>query len=737
MPTTYRVSITENGILNINGIAFPNSFKNGYDGESQITFDSNFWKQCFIGDSNKDGCPLKILDEFLSLDYRGGVGLTNRKSAEDIKKVSSDMTDSLIDNQTVFRGEIIRAKKYKTTFPEHLKTQFDSAFPECDRVYVNKDCGLDPAVFMVAGKCFKSCNVASDVIDPHSSKTGDCFIRFPNINDTLELDDLVFKYLGYPRTCRLAATTRNGGGNYALAFSIKDDTNDTFSLITPEYFLGNKTKKTMLISGNNENNAKLCIAKYSGDTLQSLIQRVFQLISIRLNIVPNTHEFVVSTCDSIVALRSYALNGSYIEITDDETKEKITQVFIRRPNFANQNTLLSIFIAEREKVAREYTDFEALIQDIIDKQPGQNFNNIYICGSNTTYKFSNNFYILILQDIRRIRIAILGIQFNANNQGGISIRTLRTFKINDFLKTNGPDGEYYCITLAAKYTKGNLGNIGIAEDALFVKVDGKKTSTSFFEFATSRYNVSLRRGGNIRGGVNPANIVRLPDPMDLDSMLNYYFDMDFYKHNKLIVKTMFKDGDADGDAERSNKNIDLHKQFHDDFKTEFEKKVSPSNVNYKLLFFDCFSDVINSFGILDIKKPKLRYYSEDAIRYLIDRYLIILKKRTTNSEQQYIIKLKHKEVSNIETGKQWVNRMRERGRSRGRSSSRSKSPDKKNNPRRERSRSQSREEREEREKRAAREKNNYNRGRSRERGRSRGRGIFGRSGGSKTRKIRR
>jgi hypothetical protein len=283
--------------------------------------------------------------------------------------------------------------------------------------------------------------------------------------------------------------------------------------------------------------------------------------------------------------------------------------------------------------------------------------------------------------------------------------------------------------LAAKYTKGNLGNIGIAENTLFVKLDGKKTSTSFFEFATSRYIVSLRRGGNIRGGVNPANIVRLPDPMDLNSMLNYYFDMDFYKNNP-IVKTMFKDGDTDNDAERSNKNIDLHKQFHDDFKKEFEKKVSQSNVKYKLLFFDCFSDVINSFGILDIEKPKLRYYSEDAIRYLIERYLIILKKRTTKSEQQYIIKLKHKEISNIETGKQWVNRIRERGRSRSRSSSRSKSPDKKNNPRRERSRSRER------------EKNNYNRGRSRERGRSRGRsrgrgqGVFGRSGGSKTRKIR-
>jgi hypothetical protein len=45
MPTTYRVSITENGILNINGIDYQGGspFKNGYDGASQITVDTDFW----------------------------------------------------------------------------------------------------------------------------------------------------------------------------------------------------------------------------------------------------------------------------------------------------------------------------------------------------------------------------------------------------------------------------------------------------------------------------------------------------------------------------------------------------------------------------------------------------------------------------------------------------------------------------------------------------------------------
>jgi hypothetical protein len=623
--------IGQNILINGNPFELKTVFKMGQ--QQGITFDEHFWKKVYCGDVNKDGCPMDILKRtVISWD------LADKISAAEVKKMSSDMTDSLIDNQLIYKGEILRLKKYKTEFPENLKTQFDSAFQECVRVYVNKDCGLDPAVFMVAGKCFKSCNVASDVIDPHSAKTDDCHTKFPENNHTLVLDHTVFDYLQYPRTCRLAATTRNGGGIYNLDFRITD-INGTETQITHEYFLGNNTKKTELKIGdvNIENNAKLCIAKYSGDTLQSLIQRIFQFFSISIQHVHINNEFVVSTCDSIVALRSYALNGSYIEITDDETKEKITQVFIFRPNLANLDTLQTIFDAEKIKIAAEYSDFEVLIRGINHNQPGQNFNNIYICGSNTTYKFSNDFYNLILLDIVRIRAAILAIPFDANNQnGGISIRTLRTFKINDFLKTNGPNGQYYCITLATKYTKGNFGNIGIAENTLFVKLNGKKTSTSFFEFATSRYNQSLRHGGNIRGGVNPANIMQPPDPMDLNSMLNYYFDMDFYKNNH-IVKTMFKDGDKDGDADRSNKNIDLHKQFLDDFKIEFLKKVSPSNINYKLLFFDCFSDVINSFGILDLDKPKLRYYSEDAIRYLIERYLIILKSGITKSSRYKII----------------------------------------------------------------------------------------------------
>lgn len=604
------VSINEQKLsINNKQYSINNVFKMGT--QQGITFDEHFWRKVYCGDVNKDGCPMDILKRTVS-DW----DLADKITAADVKKISSDMTNSLIANNLIFKAEILRLKKYKTEFPEHLKTQFDSAFQENPRVYVNKDCGLNPAIFMVAGKCFKSCNVASDVIDPHSAKTDDCNTLFPSRNNTLILEPTVFEYLQYPRPCNLIAKTI-GGGIYDMRFSIKDK-NNVETPITPDYFAGNATKKASLKKTEDqsiiENNAKLCVAKYSGDTLQSFIQRIFQIYQNE-----SLNEFVVSTCDSIVALRSFALNGSYIEITDDETKEKVTQVFIWRPNLADPVALERIFSAEKNKILTEYSDFYVLINEIKIQQnkPEHNFNNIYVSGSETTYKFKEEFYNRVLIDITTIALAIDGAKFNPNDQdGGISIRTLRTFKINDFLKTNGPRGEYYCITMAAKYTKGDLSRIGL--NNVDVNNIGKRPSQSFFEVATI-YNASLRRGGKIIGGTDPANIMRPPDQMDLDSMLNYYFDMDFYKQNP-IVKTMFSDGDKDDDNERINKDIDLHSQFINDFKIQFDKHIHIYNPSYNLLFFDCFSDALNSFGILDKKYPRLRYYSEKSIHKLIELY---------------------------------------------------------------------------------------------------------------------
>ena len=627
--TMTDITVSINGAnLRINTSQYPlnDVFKTGT--QQGITFDTHFWRKVFCGDANKDGCSMDILRKFVTQWDQNDV-----ISASDVKKISSDMTNFLIDNNLIFKAEILRLKKYKTDFPAHLKTQFDSAFQENQRVYVNKDCGLNPAIFMVAGKCNKSCNVASDVIDPHSAKTDDCNTLFPSRGHTITLDPIIFEYLQYPRPCRLQARTL-GSGNYDLDFRITDITG-TETPFTVDYFEGNATKKTSLKKGTNprdiENNAKLCIAKYSGDTLQSFIQRIFQLHQNE-----PLNEFVVSTCDSIVALRSFALNSSYIEITDDETKEKVTQVFIWRPNLANLDTLIQLFTAEQNKIVQEYVDFYNLINGIKTQQnnPDHDFNNIYVSGSSTTYKFEDEFYDRILIDITTISLAINGAQFNPDDRGGLSIRTLRTFKINDFIKINGPNGKYYCITMASKYTKGNLNIIGVNQNTMSIN---KKQSQSFFEVGTQMFRAA---GGKLHNKKNKRDYVggsgeKPPNPMDLLNMLNYYYDFDFYKSNP-IVKTMFNDGNKDDgnkddgnkddddeddeDDERVNKDVDLHNQFANDFKRQFEKYIDIYNPSYSLLFFDCFSDVLNSFGILDKKYPRSRYYSEESIHKLIELY---------------------------------------------------------------------------------------------------------------------
>ncbi len=609
--------VIKNVVINNTRYILSQVFKTGPNPQQGIIFDEHFWRKVFCGDANKDGCSMDILKKFVT-----AWGDEDKISAADVKKISSDMTNSLIDNNLIFKAEILRLKKYKTEFPEELKTQFDSAFQENQKVYVNKDCGLNPAIFMVAGKCNKTCNVASDVIDPHSAKTDDCNTLFPSRGHILTLDPSVFEYLQYPRPCRLSARTQ-GSGSYNLDFRITGIKYPE-TQITVDYFAGNATKKTSLKKGtipsDIENNAKLCIAKYSGDTLQSFIQRIFQLHQNE-----PLNEFVVSTCDSIVALRSFALNSSYIEITDDETKEKVTQVFIWRPNLADPVALDRIFTEEKRKIVKEYDDFKNLVDEIIVQQsnPDHNFNNIYVSGSSTTYKFKNEFYDLISKDIERIKDAIDGARFNAEDrEGGLSIRTLRTFKINDFIKINGPRGKYYCITMASKYTKGALNLIWLNQVEPLIKIN-KRASQSFFEAGTQMFKAV---GGKLRNKKNKRDYVggfgeRPPNPMDLINMLNYYYDFDFYKSNP-IIKTMFNDGDKDDDDDKAriNKNVDLHEQFIRDFKIQFDKHIDIYIRNYNLLFFDCLSDALNSFGVLDIKYPRSRYYSEESIHKLIEIY---------------------------------------------------------------------------------------------------------------------
>jgi hypothetical protein len=619
MPTTYTVSIDADGRLNIRTAARllhnAPAFKTGLDGSTGITFDENFWRDCFTGDSEKDGCSAAIQNGFIPQGWP-------KRNGEYIKGVSSQMTSTLEENSLIFKAEILRLKNYKGNIPEAVKTQFSTAFPEDRQIFVNKDCGLDPEYFLPNGRCIKSCNIASDVIDPHSSSTADCARMLPGNEDTLVLDESVFAYLQYPCVCSLSAKTTGRGTYNPMSFMV-----DGVDLMTAEninkYFVGNAAKNALFSKAGTEavkkQNKLLCVAKYSGDTLQSLIQRIFELINAYGN-----STYVVSTCDSIVSLRSCAMNGSYIEVCNDNAQDKVTQVYVWRPNLANPEELANIFQAEKTKILAEYDDLIELVNGV---EPAANgVNNIYISGSDTSYRFNQDFYTRLAEDLTLIQNGINNYIPAGAAVADIAqaIRVIRTFKVNDFLKVNGPQGQYYCINLATKYTKGNLALLGVTLPA--VNADGniiglqKRVSQSFFEKATQNHR---HMNGGARSQEQDLPFV----PTNFVSMIQFFFNLNFYSQNLQAIQihgvsTSWSNRDHGGKTRLQNRTVDLHQQFLSDFNHMFDR-LFPDNLTDSALVrtkFDCFSDVINSFAILDMNLPNAKYYSEEAIGYLINQY---------------------------------------------------------------------------------------------------------------------
>lgn len=631
----YTVSIDADSRLNIRtatGILYnAPAFKSGLDGSTGITFDANFWRDCFTGDSEKDGCSTAIQNGFIPQDWP-------KRNGQYIKDKSSQMTSRLEENALIFKAEILRLKNYKGNISEAVKTQFSTVFPEGRPIFVNKDCGLDPEYFLPNGLCVKSCNIASDVIDPHSSSTADCARMLPGNGDTLILDESVFAYLQYPCECRLSART-SGRGTYNNESFVVDGVDLMTAANINKYFVGNAAKNALFSKVGTpavkKQNKLLCVAKYSGDTLQSLIQRIFELINAYGN-----STYIVSTCDSIVSLRSCAMNGSYIEVCNDNAQDKVTQVYVWRPNLADPGELANIFQAEKTKILAEYGDLIELVNGVEPSAIG--VNNIYISGSDTSYRFNQEFYARVAADLTLIQNGIT----NYNIPAGAAvadiagaIRLIRTFKVNDFLKVNGPQGQYYCINLATKYTKGNLALLGVALPA--VNADGnviglqKRVSQTFFEKATQNHR-------HMNGGAS-SHAQHLPFvPTNFDSMMGYFFNLNFYSQHPRAIQIHGKSSNINtatevGKTVLQNRTVDLHQQFLTDFKKIFNYLFaanSNKNTAVETLMFDCFSDVINSFAILDTVDYHAKYYSEEAIGYLINQYFS--EKQTEMAEEREI-----------------------------------------------------------------------------------------------------
>lgn len=638
-PKTHRISIAGkelhiDGVKTRNNIGGESAFKIGPDRVSKITFDDNFWKQCFTGDSVKDGTSKGIQQGFLKEEN----GWTDDVmfSGDQIKKLSSQMVDSLYAVNMIFMAELLRFKGYKdsSNVPEELKTQFASAFPE-RIVYVNKDSGLDTDIILGTEKSKKSCNVATDIIDPHSSSVKDCDIRFPAINDTIVLDKSVFEYLQYPSETSLTSKTLAEKGKYESNFVV-----DGADLMLNEgfYFAGNKKKnaamkeggakaieaKAIEAKGSNpkqseskqkqsdknpdekkRNAMKLCVAKYSGDTLQSVEHRLFELIDNR-----DDCAYTISTCDSIVSLRSYALNGSFIEVyTEKENKEKkkVTKIYVWRQDLSSPRKLMEIFVKEKERIVKEYDTFIKIIRDIKGHyDDGKNTaNNIVIMGSGTTYRFKPEFYDRVIADLGTIvgLLTRFGPPAEADtNILGQFIREIRTYKVNDFFKINGKGGKNYFMTMATKYTKGDLTRFPEATWSV-----NKRSSETFFDNARTQYTD--------KDGGSKAKDGFLDKPQSLPEVIETYFDFDYYNRNKCI----FIQDDNDEPIL-----YDLHREFYNDFINVFDNTsdsfVKKHNLDKATVFFECFSDVINSFATLDTAGHNRGYYHPESIAELCNHY---------------------------------------------------------------------------------------------------------------------
>jgi hypothetical protein len=655
-PKTHRISIADkelhiDGIKKTNSIGGVSAFKLGPDKVSGLTFDEKFWKQCFTGDSVKDGTSKSIQQGFLKEEN----GWTDDVmfSGDQIKKLSSQMVDRLYGVNMIFMAELLRFKGYKdsSNVPEELKTQFASAFPE-RLVYVNKDSGLDTDIILGVEKSKKCCNVATDIIDPHSSSVKDCDIRFPAINDSIVLDKSVFEYLQYPSETSLTSKTLAEKGKYESNFVV-----DGADLMSNEgfYFAGNKKKNAAMKEGGAkaiEDKAieateskpkqseskqseskpkqsdtkqsdkkqddkkleamKLCVAKYSGDTLQSMEHRLFELIDNR-----DDCAYTISTCDSIVSLRSYALNGSFIEVyteKENKDKKKVTKIYVWRQDLSSPQKLMEIFLKEKERIILEYDTFIKIIRDIkYHYEDGKNTaNNIVIMGSGTTYRLNTGFYDDLIVDLSTIvgLLTRFGPPRDPDaNMLGQFIREIRTYKVNDFFKINGKGGKNYFMTMATKYTKGDLTRFPEATWVL-----NKRPSETFFDCARTKY----KDGGSNAKVMRGESLKQSSIMYDSNYYIKTYFDFDYYKKNPCIF---IEDNDDDNLI-----SYDLHKEFTKDFAEVFNRTskefLKKTKQEYDTVFIECFCDVINSFAILDIdpRKNHQGYYHPESIAKLCNHY---------------------------------------------------------------------------------------------------------------------
>jgi len=640
----------------------------------QLDNPRKFFEYVFYTDALKDNCPIKILKNIIK-GVNGAIlqellDSNIKISGDEIKTKAKSVIRKCLDNFELISKDILRFGDYKKNIDPDITKEIINSFLGCelDIIY---DCGLDPSHIMNVkvdqnGSSYhykKTGNIASDLFDAHSSSESN--EAFPKKDYTLEMDESVFEYF-LPRKCVLNTTTGQGSTKYTSNSSFTVNGVDMIGNKEniKKYFAGNTEKKAQFKNTENqtdiEENARLVIGKYIGDFLQIFIH------FIKSKTVEQQTCKVISTCDMIVFLRAYFFGlACFLFSIDGEGRDsKITHFYISNPNLSTDLApkyieLKKIFDNEKKLIIAEYDRFISLVEKIQKESSEKNFNNICVVGTYYVYKFSNDFYDAIKTDFTNVRDAIKAYSetINQDSKKAVDIANisamrnnidyLRACKVNDLFKRdkNNIENEYYVISRAINCTTG-MKNKDIYAKIFpqgFKSNTEKSNNASYLDIGISKYLQNKQTGAGLSDTVSNINYGGSGKFTQIEYVMNIYFNMDAYK-----------DAYKCSDNCITEKGIDLHEQFYGDFTKIFNEYKNAKNIqNYFLLikdlykqsydldianielfiFFDCFSNAINSIYLLDLENLHVRekrksgesieyneYYSEKSIKYLIDNY---------------------------------------------------------------------------------------------------------------------
>jgi hypothetical protein len=208
------------------------------------------------------------------------------------------------------------------------------------------------------------------------------------------------------------------------------------------------------------------------------------------------------------------LTSTGVGTIEDDTKiQKINKILHYEPEGSDPVEFLRNLTANFEKtrldILKGYDDFASLIVRLKGNPPPLSVN-----GTDTKYKFSEDYYQCILDDLENIKTQINALQIGGDiDSANTAIKGLKMFSVNSFIKEFS-SGEF---RLAAASTNYNVHPTG-KNKPTFVQRSGQQlTNKSFMNIGTSFFRQ--------QGGGNPCEDMQLGGTIQDD---NYIYFMNDY-----------------------------------------------------------------------------------------------------------------------------------------------------------------------------------------------------------------